>query len=61
MQDHEINGNSDDIPCAKLRQLIHALELLKKMMEKKKEAKPKVMAIKPGSHYQETRYSFSNN
>jgi hypothetical protein len=61
MQNHETNGNSDDISSAKLRQLILAITLLKKMMQKKKEPKLMMVATNPHSYYRDICHPFSNN
>jgi hypothetical protein len=61
MQNHETKKNSHDISVDKLQQLIRAVALLRKMLKDEHEAKRRMMAMRPGTNYQESRFSFSNN
>jgi len=61
MQNHETKKGKEEISVAKLRQLIRAISLLRKLLEKEHEAKQMMMSPTAAAYYPGAGYPFSNN
>ena len=61
MQNQKTNAKNEEVSVAKLRELISAITLLRKLLEKEHQAKLMMMSPTAAAHYPGAGYPFSNN